>query len=361
MGNEVAKENIETEVIEPKDEFDAAFVEAVAESDKDVKKPEGERDNPKEDQAKAKEDVEKGVGKEEKKEVSADDKTKKSEEVKTDAEKDKEKEKEKTPESEADKKYKDLEHKHKTLEGMYNKLTKDLDDLKESKEKEKKAEATKKEPPEDLGKMFKSFVDTLYDDLDDITKKTIKEYDTEFDTPSKIENIKREHALKKTILLIEERTEKKLKESMTSFAEALKETIQPLFDTVEQTTQSSHYSSIKQAHPDFETYRDNGELKAWIDEQPNLLKESLTKVYSKGKSADVIDMYNMFKKDKGLDKKKDEKAEAEKDKDQLDKDERKKNLETVKGKTSGVNIGSTGKAESFDEAFDEALNKTQRR
>jgi hypothetical protein len=62
-------------------------------------------------------------------------------------------------------------------------------------------------------------------------------------------------------------------------------------------SKQEHFDKIRRAHPDFEKYRDNGALKAWIQKQPGSLRDSLLKVYSKGDADSVIALFNEFKKD----------------------------------------------------------------
>ncbi len=326
MSDEIVPDIKETEAIQPADDFDAAYKEAVTASEKDVKKADkAEGDKPKEDeQEPKKEDV-------------------KEEEVKASEEIPVEKDKKNEP---------DATQQYKSLQGEFKRLQNEIKELREAKKEEPAVPSPKKEP-EDTSVLFKSFYDTLFTDLDDVAKETIKEYDKEFDSISKVEDIKRQHALKKIINLVEERQDKKISE----FAKAMKDVIQPLFDTIEQTSQSTHSEKIKAAHKDFEIYRDNGQLMDWIDEQPEFLKNSYLKVYKGGGTQDVIDMYTKFKAEKGLVETSDNANGDGKKKT----DERMKNLETVKSRTSGVNIGSTGKAEDFDSAYDEALAKSKRR
>lgn len=326
-GENIPDEGVEA--IQTADDFDAAYKEAVTASEKGVEKTQKvEGDKPKEDKQEP-----------ERKDV----KDEKVEGVKTS---------DNIPVEDDKKKEPDVNQQYKSLQGMYTQLLNEVKELREVKKEEPVKPPPKKEP-EDTSALFKSFYDTLFTDLDDVAKKTIKEYDEEFDSISKVENIKREHALRKIINLVEERQDKKISE----FAKAMKDVIQPLFDTVERTSQSEHYNQIKVAHKDFETFRDNGQLMSWIDEQPKFLKDSYMKVYKSGETQDVIDMYTRFKMEKGLLETSDNANGDGKKRT----DERMKNLETVKSRTSGVNIGSTGKAEDFDSAYDEALAKSKRR
>ena len=330
------QEQKESEVEPQKDEYGDAFEEATTGTEKVVEKPEGEGDKPKEEKEEANVEV-------------------KDNEVVED------KGTERQPE-ESDKKLKDLEQKYRSLQGMYNKLVKNPDDKGETKPPAKENEPPEEATAEDINTLLVPFFETLYSDVDGITKKALKDYEEEFDIPSKVEDVKRNHSLKKTIQFMEKRTDDKLKEGLVEFAKAVKDYIQPLVGRVEQSGKSEHYAQIKSAHPDFETYRDNGELKDWVTEQPKLLRDTFERTMKNGSAEDIISMYDMFKKDKGLiEKKKDDADEEEVTKITTKKDEKIKNLEMVKSKSSGVNVSGTGKAEGYEDAFDEAITKANRR
>jgi acyl-CoA-binding protein len=312
------------------DPYDEAFNEAAADTPQD-----------------------KGVGKAEETQVEAEQKVEKKVEEKV------EHKAEEKPDHIPKQSYDEVAHKYATLQGMYNQLQKQVKDLeKKSVEPSPKKEEPKPPPLPDLSDMFNH----MYDDLDEITKKSLKQYDDEFDTHAKAEDIKRVHALKKVVKAVEERTQRKIEESLTEFAQAVQEYLNPRLKKIEEAaTGSVHYNAIKAAHPDFEKYRDDGSLKTWVDEQPSLLKSAYNKVYTGGSADEVIELYTLFKAAKGANnneaKGKEEKGTGKEEVDQV----KMRNLETIKGKTTGVSIASAGGAVDFDAAFDEAMARSQRR
>jgi hypothetical protein len=52
---------------------------------------------------------------------------------------------------------------------------------------------------------------------------------------------------------------------------------------------------IRKAHPDFEKYRDDGSLAAWIKRQPGHLRDFLQKTYQEGDADSVIAILILFK------------------------------------------------------------------
>ena len=54
---------------------------------------------------------------------------------------------------------------------------------------------------------------------------------------------------------------------------------------------------IRKAHPDFEKYRDDGSLAAWIKRQPGHLSDFLQKTYKEGDADSVIAILILFKND----------------------------------------------------------------
>lgn len=104
-----------------------------------------------------------------------------------------------------------------------------------------------------------------------------------------------------------------------------------------------HFDKIVTAHPDFEEIRDSGKLKTFVDTYAGPDKEKVQKAFTNGTAADVIDLVNRFKGNNG--------APAGEKKEKL------RNLQVVRTKQSGVNVASTGVAEDYDSAFEEAANR----
>jgi hypothetical protein len=282
-------------------------------------------------------------------------------EEKKEPEKNVEEKKEKDPEiGKLQKQLEETEQKYSTLQGMFNQTQKQLNEIGKKKATEEKTANVEKIPS--LDTLFSK----LYDDLDEKTKKTLSQYEDEFDVPSKAEDIKRTHALKKVTEHVIKENRLFVEAALTEFSKALKTFLDPVVKKVGDIGDSTHVTEIFKAHPDFEVYRDNGELKAWIDEQPSITKKVYQNVYNEGAAKEVIELYDAFKKAKKIGESKknsdqEEDQQKKEDEEELAKEkerqEKVKNLETVKSKNTGVNVTGGAQNDDFDAAFDEAMKK----
>jgi hypothetical protein len=196
----------------------------------------------------------------------------------------------------------DYKQQYLTLQGIYKKdkeeketLTTKLDSLQAKlTEIEKLQEGTKTQQAraEKKKENLAEFLLKLYDDLPDEEKAELSKYDEEFDVVSKSEQKKRAIFAKKISSYIDEAIETSNK--------TLLNTLAPFLMASEKTSEETHFTSIKTAHPDYEKYRDDGSLKGWVDKQPKFLRTALQKVFDEGDTQDVIDLYSRFKKDNNI-------------------------------------------------------------
>lgn len=99
----------------------------------------------------------------------------------------------------------------------------------------------------------------------------------------------------------------------------------------------NHAQAILDAHPDFQSIIDDGKLSDWIEKQPSLVREGLTKITSDGDTSQIIQLFQDFK-DANPDH---AKTEAEKDvvlspEEQKVKDEEAKKIAAKKIKDAEV-------------------------
>ena len=249
----------------------------------------------------------------------------------------------------------DFQQKYLSLQGIWKKdkdekeaLKGELDTVKNKlTEIEKLQDGTKadKAKAEKKKESLAEFLLKLYDDLPPEEKEELSKYDEEFDVVSKSETKKRAIFAKKIASYIDEAVENSNKTLLNSLA--------PFLMASEKTSEESHFNSIKNAHPDFEKYRDDGSLKGWIDSQPNYLRVAMDKIYKDGDAQDVIDLYSRFKKENNIGETVTAKKGA------LDTETQKK-LESQEIVDSGKKPVGTksgvGKKEDYDGAFDEAAS-----
>lgn len=191
------------------------------------------------------------------------------------------------------------------------------------------------------------------EDLTDDQKKLLEAYDSEFDTVSKMEGIKREKALK----ALEKKITSELEAKMSSIQEQFQTKVKPIEDNIVKSEQEAHFGAIRSAHEDFEKYRDDGSILKWIETKPKYIQDSMKLTYAKGTTADVIDLISDFKRDNGLENNNTEHSNViNADRLKAERERKKQELTSVPTRRTAVN-SSRAVADDFESAFDEALKK----
>lgn len=171
------------------------------------------------------------------------------------------------------------EHRWKTLQGTYQHDKSAWDEEKaqllQQLEEAKKPKESEKETVEELTEEMKTALD---------------EYDREFDTVSKMENVKR----KKEMDALEKRIDAKTK-SLEERLNAVDSRLEPVIKRTELDDEEAHFAAILEAHPDFEKHTEDGSILKWIDEGPKYLRAERKKIYEKGDFASAIELIDEFK------------------------------------------------------------------
>lgn len=334
MDNE--KEAEVTEGATP-DPFDTAFNEAAEAEEKDAsesQKPTG------------------GEKKEEEKKVEE---VKKEEADGTDKSAAAPEKKEEVPEKPAVSKedFEKLNQQYKSLQGMYNSL---VGKVNEATKTPAKADEGKDTPP--VTTLDDKFFDDLYSDLSKAEKDIVGQIDGEFDVITKAVDIKTAHALKKTVQAVQKATTELMTTELKKLALAAKKRMDDIESKVVKSEDDAHFDTVKGAHPDYQKYVDDGSLSTWIDSLSPSKKKAYTTIYNEGEASEVIDMFDEFKEVKGITKA--EKKEEKTDKDEPPAktgDDKVRQLESLKGKTTGVNATGVGsqKAQDYESSWDEAM------
>jgi hypothetical protein len=230
----------------------------------------------------------------------------------------------------------DWEHKYKTLQGMYNKAEKDLKTLEEkvTTQAENQTDKGKEKPLEDVANLFDDLIDLIPEE----DREEFKRYQEEMDNVNKFEGIKQKALAKKLITRFE------------ASLQLLANNIAPYLDLIKENTASSHFSTIKAQHSDFEELRDSGQIKEWITTQPKYMQDAYTKAYQNGSAEEVIDLLTRFKTEKGI---------ATKDKSSTT-DERVQSLSVVKNKQRGIQPATSkgiANKDDYSGAWNEAVSK----
>jgi hypothetical protein len=236
------------------------------------------------------------------------------------------------------------EQRYKTLQGMFNKE-------KETWESERanllaQVEAVKKVPaPAPAPREAR-------DDPDDLSpedKEALAEYDQEFDLVSKMEGKKRDLALKALEKKFQNFLDEKIAEINSKIAPAQSFIQETVAERVRH-NEEVHFSSLKEVHPDFETYRDDGTIIKWIESKPQYLQKSMLETYDQGSINDVVALLNDFKQENNITSSPDNTPKSTR------KAEKKLAMTAVTTRRGAVNPAHVI-ANDFEGAWDEALNR----
>jgi hypothetical protein len=135
------------------------------------------------------------------------------------------------------------------------------------------------------------------------------------------------------------------------------DTINPTLARVQETVESSaieeHLGKITQAHSDWKQIHTSGALRTWISKQPNFMQPGLNKVVEDGAAEDIIELFTAYKKATGQLKTSTDSGSRSKTPAQ-----KLKELEAVQHQSSGP-PKDTKKADKndFDAGWDDALSK----
>ena len=174
-------------------------------------------------------------------------------------------------------------------------------------------------------------------------------------------------------------TEKALKKVLSNFAESFKKELIEKYDiTIKgaekliseklQEDIETHVATIMEAHPDYilEEEKKAGkegftkkEVEGWVNTLSPIRKREYKAILDDGSTEEAIELLSIFKEVNGIVTKKeevDEDLKDEKVKEKELKEKKLQELETVKHKKGTVGLGSKGKAEDFEGAFDEAIS-----
>lgn len=188
----------------------------------------------------------------------------------------------------------------------------------------------------------------------------LNQYEADFDVVSKMEGIKRTRELTALRKEIDE-----WKKGITTQLTEAQARMAPVVKMAEDNEVEAHFNLIRggyakedgivvAGHPDFDKYRDDGSMVAWIESKPAYIQAALKKVYEKGKAVDVIDLYADFKRENNI-----ETANTSTD-NVVDmsprRADKKAALQAVQNRRGAINTAKPV-ADDYDSAFDEAANK----
>jgi hypothetical protein len=245
-----------------------------------------------------------------------------------------------------------FEQRWRTLQGIYRhekdewktekeKITAELEELR------KKVPQPAAENKDEGDSGLKELLAKL--NLTDEQKAQLAEYDQEFDIVSRMEGLKRETAITKL--------KAEMLETFNGFRKEFQTQLEPATTLVKETAankeeadKDAHFKYIRENHSDFEVYRDNGAIIAWIETKPAYQQKAMKLAYSQGTADDIVELLDGFKEENNIEKKGSV--------INIDKIKERKAALTPPVTRRGAVNASMAVATDFDGAFDEALNRT---
>jgi hypothetical protein len=238
-----------------------------------------------------------------------------------------------------------FEQKYKTLQGIHKKDREAW--AKREAELQAEMEALKKPPEVKVEPVVeKKETISLADFKESLTteqKEALEEYERDFDIVSKMEGLKRDAAMAK------------LMKEIASFKEDILLKLTPTQELVTEISRErevkdreDHFAMIRDAHPDFEKFRDDGSILKWIETKPAYLKRGMLDVYRGGTAEEAIGLIQDFKLENGI--------SMEEPKPNERTEQRRQALSAVKTRKTPVNPAVAVHTD-FESAFDEASSK----
>lgn len=176
-------------------------------------------------------------------------------------------------------------------------------------------------------------------------KAELEQYYQDFDVVAKMESLNRKIEAAK------------LKKELKGLVEPLQAQLQELIEWrntalagMEEEARTVHFNTVKEVHPDYETYHNDGSIQRWIDAQPTARKVGLEYVVEKGSAEDVIALLNEFKAENNISPSNVVNINSQR------KDEKRLTMTPPVTKKGPV-APAMGVATNYEDAFDEALRK----
>jgi hypothetical protein len=233
-----------------------------------------------------------------------------------------------------------LNHKYKTLQGMYNSVVQKAPKVDEPKEEGDEPKPTEEESKDD----FKQYTAELVESIGKIesVKAVAEEHGEEVQT-----------ALADVASFVAENVMSKMSEKFEAKFGQLSDVVNPIRESHAKTADEAHFEAVTSAHPDFDTYIESGELREWVESQQGLNKKIYTEAYDDGDTQDVIDLVAAFRDSKGYAEKKEE-PEEKKETKSVDQSKL-EDMEAIESKKSPVTTGKSKPSKGdFDAGWDEA-------
>ena len=211
------------------------------------------------------------------------------------------------------------------------------------------SEAKAKERADEAAKLYAEAV--AKEALSPEEQAALKEVETNFpDTAVALRAVERvaftkaENAFNAKLKQIEERFEQKLGQLSTDFA--------PAIATAHTVARSAHEAEILKGHSD--AFDILPKVEQWVDTQPSFLKTAYNAVLDKGSAPQIVELFNIFKKESGSVKGPPTSPTPEETAQKAAKDKKLQSLEGVRSRQAAQKGGID--EDDFESAFKAAAN-----
>ena len=261
------------------------------------------------------------------------------------------------PEIESEEK---MEQKYKTLQGIHkhDKQTwaEEKTELLGKLEEAQKPKTLEEKPIKKETVTAETFAENLTDEQ----KAELEAYESDFDTISKMEGLKRGRELAKLRKELQEWKEEvsaKLTDATTQ--------IEPVIKMARDSEVETHFNTIRSGytledgtvvagHGDYQRFVDDGSLNTWIESKPAYIRTALERVVKQGNAQDVVDLLTDFKRENDISIQ----GQLDNIVDLESKKAEKKAALAAVGTRRTVVQPTHSFVDDYDGAFDEALKKS---
>jgi hypothetical protein len=96
-------------------------------------------------------------------------------------------------------------------------------------------------------------------------------------------------------------------ETINGFKKEFQTQLEPATNLVKETAanrevveKDKHFQHIRENHPDFEAYRDDGSIVKWIETKPMYQQKAMMGAYSQGTAEDMVELLDGFKEENNI-------------------------------------------------------------
>lgn len=90
-------------------------------------------------------------------------------------------------------------------------------------------------------------------------------------------------------------SQQQVEQAQAQFKQELNQNLEPMRQREAESARVAHETALSEAHPDWQDVAQSGALTAWIERQPDYLREGMQRVVEGGTTTQVVDLLNQYK------------------------------------------------------------------